>query len=246
MADVRNLFHILETVDSTNNYAMGMVRKGIWKHGNACLAYEQTGGKGRRGKSWESKKRDNILLSLVIDTSMLCISSQFLLSMVASLSCYSLFLKYAKKKVKIKWPNDIYWDDRKAAGILVENVIQGKKWQWAIVGIGMNINQDNFDGYESRRISLSQVTGKRYDVIDLSKELYKLIYSNYDILKAGNSKELLTLYNDHLYKKNEKVTFRKGLETFVTTIKEVAMDGGLLVSDTQERRLEFDEIDWIF
>ena len=131
---------IIDKVDSTNNYAMGLIREGLTKHGAAYFAIEQTAGKGRRSKGWTAEKGKNIILSIVVAPDFLNIQNQFQLSVVAALGCYDLFKNYAGDNVYLKWPNDIFWNDRKAGGILIENVIKGKKWKWSIVGIGININ----------------------------------------------------------------------------------------------------------
>ena len=132
-------------MDSTNNYAMAMVQKGVATTGDAVFAMEQTSGKGRRGKIWKSKKAQNILLTILAQMQWLPVQQQFHLRMGIALACHDFFSKYSKENIKIKWPNDIFINDRKAGGILIENVIKGNLWQWAIIGIGLNINQENFE-----------------------------------------------------------------------------------------------------
>ena len=167
-----NSFMILTSVDSTNNYAMASIRDGIAKHGYACFSYEQTHGKGRRGKVWRTEKGKNIILSIVVNTSFLTVYQQFYLSAAVSLGCIDLFKKYAGDETKIKWPNDIFWNDRKAGGILIENVIKGNVWQWSVIGIGININQTEFNlDTVFKPVSLKQITWKDFDVIELAKEL---------------------------------------------------------------------------
>ncbi len=130
-----NSFTILNRVDSTNNYAMGMIRDGIAKHGDAWFSYDQTHGKGRRGKTWKADKGKNIILSIAVNTSLLDVSRPFFISIAATLGSIDLFKKYAGDETAIKWPNDIFWNDRKAGGILIENSIQGSKWQWSVIGV---------------------------------------------------------------------------------------------------------------
>ena len=239
------LFHILDSVDSTNNYAMGMVRQGLWKHGNACFALEQTAGKGRRGREWKSSNNENIILSLVVNPGFLKLYQQFYLSLITSLSCHELFSMYAKDSVKIKWPNDIYWNDRKAAGILIENVIKGNQWQWSIVGIGMNINQNSFDSELLRPVSLKQITGLEFNVVDLAKELYSLFFKYYDQLLNDSIEGLLEKYNRHLYGRNEIVKLRFERQIFETEIRGVSGDGALLTYDVMDRKFEFDQVEWL-
>ncbi len=101
--------------------------------------------KDRRGKQWISNKAENIILSVAIPMQWLPISRQFEISVAAALSCHDLFKKYVLANLFIKWPNDIFINDSKAGGILIENVIKGKIWQWAVIGIGLNINQEKFE-----------------------------------------------------------------------------------------------------
>ena len=114
-------FIILPSVDSTNNYAMAQSRAGLAMHGTAYLAMEQTNGKGQRGKSWTSKPGENIMLSVVLEPKGLTIGNQFILSASVALACYDFLKKYTDPEMtRIKWPNDLYWQDRKAGGVLVE------------------------------------------------------------------------------------------------------------------------------
>jgi len=242
-------FTILDTVGSTNNYAMQQVHDGLAKHGQAWFATEQTAGKGQRGKNWASEKGKNIAMSLVLEPGQLSaapgrkIISQFHLSAAIALSAFELLKKYAGDEIKIKWPNDLYWRDRKAGGILIENKFQGKAWKWAVVGIGINVNQTEFSKELINPVSLKQITGKIFDAIDLAKELHALLIKN---LSAGKTpEEMLQQYNEHLYKINQLVTFRKAGVKFDTVIKEVSAQGKLVTVDAIEREFDFGEVEWV-
>jgi len=174
---------ILEKVDSTNNYAMAMVHNKAINSGDAVFAKEQSSGKGRRSKVWESEKEKNIIISIVAQMQWLPVQEQFKLSMAVALSCMEFLSRYINENVKIKWPNDIFINDSKAGGILIENVIQGNLWQWAIIGIGLNINQVHFNDDKLNAISLQQVTGKNYDVVRLVGELHKIVLKKITSLK---------------------------------------------------------------
>src|SRR5690349_2865335 len=106
-------FTILETVDSTNNYAMREVQEGKAGHGNVYFTLSQTAGKGQRGKSWNTNPGENLILSIVIDPSRLILSEQFMLSISIALSCCDLFNEFETGDIAVKWPNDLYWRDRK-------------------------------------------------------------------------------------------------------------------------------------
>ncbi len=124
---------------------MAMVQSNTVSSGDAVFAMEQTNGKGRRGKSWKSKIGENIVLSIIIEMQWLPVRQHFHLSVAVALGCLDFFSKFIKNGVKIKWPNDIFIYDRKAGGILIENVVKGNLWQWSVIGIGLNINQENFE-----------------------------------------------------------------------------------------------------
>lgn len=237
-------FTMLDTVDSTNNYAMQQVHDGLAKHGQAWFAAEQTAGKGQRGKSWAGEKGKNIAMSLVLEPGQLKIANQFHLSAAIALTAFDLLKIYAGGEVKIKWPNDLYWRDRKAGGILIENKFHGKAWTWAVVGIGININQTVFDKDLVNPVSLKQITGKTFDVTSLAKELYSLLMKN--LATAAKPDEILKAYNEHLYKINQLVTLRRAGIKFDTVVKEVSAQGKLVTVDAIEREFDFGEVEWVF
>lgn len=237
------LFTILDTVDSTNNYAMQQVHDGLAKHGRAWFANEQTAGKGQRGKHWASEKGKNIAMSLVLVPGQFKITSQFHLSAAIALACFEFLKTYAGDEMKIKWPNDLYWRDRKAGGILIENKFQGKAWKWAVVGIGININQTVFNIDLANPVSLKQITGKTFDAVALAKELHALIMKN--LSEIITMDKILQQYNRHLYKINELVTLRKAGVKFETVIKEVSAHGKLVTVDAMEREFDFGEVEWV-
>ena len=245
MSTISYPFQIFDSLDSTNNYAMGKVREGLWKHSNAAFSYEQTAGKGTRGKHWQSNKRENIILSIVADTSFLDLNNKFYLAAITALSCFDLFSKYARESITIKWPNDLFWNDRKAAGILIENAIRGNKWQSSVIGIGMNINQTLFNNEIIKPVSLKQITGKTYDILLLAEELYNCFFERYESLKRNKFSEIMEEYNLHLFRRNEISKLKKGPAVFESTIVRVSADGMLHTSDVTERTFDFNEVKWL-
>jgi BirA family biotin operon repressor/biotin-[acetyl-CoA-carboxylase] ligase len=247
----------LQSIDSTNKYAMGLIHgdllpdgHGEAQHGMAVFTYEQTAGKGQRGKNWASQKDLNIALSILLNPYPLSVPEQFKLSVCIAVSACEFFSKYAGDETKMKWPNDIYWRDRKAGGILIENVIQSSqstvgRWQWSVAGIGININQTDFDPNLPNPVSLKQITGKKYKPVELAQELCSIIEKNYQLLIAGNFMILFNKYQTHLYKKDEKVKLKKGTRVFETTIKGVSETGQLITQHSIEERFEFGEVEWV-
>ena len=237
-APIGQPFIILPIVDSTNNYAMGLVHEGMASHGTAVFAQYQAAGKGQRGKQWDSEEGMNLILSIILQTPPS--AKPFQLSALIALACRDLVLREVKSEVSVKWPNDIYWRDRKAAGILIENKFQGPEWKWCIAGIGMNLNQVSFDPSLKNPVSLKQVTGRDFDCLQMARDLCEMISFRYQKFDPAI---LLSEYNECLYKKNEMVTLQHDGQTLQTIIRGVNEKGELLTSDITERT--FDQAVWL-
>jgi BirA family biotin operon repressor/biotin-[acetyl-CoA-carboxylase] ligase len=235
----------LESVDSTNNYAMAQIHAGLASHGMVYSALEQSAGKGQRGKSWSSSKGENITLSIVLKPAFLQLSQQFSLSAALAVACHDFLHQYVKDDLYIKWPNDLYWGDRKTGGILTESMSRGKEWIWAIAGIGMNINQTSFPASLPNPVSLKQITGKEYSIIELTKSLCDCVEKRWLELEKQGSTGLLKTYNHFLYKKAQLVKLKKQALVFETRIEGVNPEGQLLTTDTLQRCFDFGEVEWI-
>ena len=238
-------FNTLDRVDSTNNYAMAKVHAGLARHGMAWFAKEQTAGKGQRGKSWEAEPGKNIAMSIVLQPEWLNISNQFYLNAAMAVGCFNFFREYADSGTKIKWPNDLYWRDRKAGGILIENIFQGALWKFSIVGIGININQVTFNDTLKNPVSLKQITGMDHDCEDLAKVLCSALIMTAEKLKPSTFHDTMETYNEHLFKRNENVRLKKGNMVFETVVKGVSGQGRLLTNDSTEREFDFGEVEWL-
>ncbi len=236
---------ILDSVDSTNNYAMGMIQKGKAMDGNAVFAREQTNGKGRQGRQWLSSKDENVILSICLQMQWQHVSQQFGLSMAAALGCIDLMSTYIPGGATIKWPNDIFINDTKAGGILIENVIRGTLWQWSVIGIGLNINQCQFEDSSFKATSLKLETGNEFDILKLSNELYEFVLNRIASLKEGEFENILKEYNENLFAQGQLVKIKKDNFSFETTIIAVSSSGQLLTEDSVKRQFNFDEIKFI-
>jgi len=236
---------VIDSTDSTNNYAMALIQKGIATDGSAVFAMEQTNGKGRRGRQWKSKKGDNIILSISLQMQWLPILQQFQLSVAVALGCFDLLSKYAPGKASIKWPNDLFLNDTKAGGILIENTIKGTLWQWAVIGVGLNINQTDFEATNLNATSLRMAAEKAFPVLQLAEELYEFILKRIEDLKSGHFLSMLETYNQYLFARNKKVILRKNGNIFETKIMGVTDAGQLITRDKIERKFNFDEVEFI-
>ncbi|HTD94488.1 MAG TPA: biotin--[acetyl-CoA-carboxylase] ligase [Chitinophagaceae bacterium] len=237
----------LQSVDSTNNYAFTQLHAGLAQHGMAFFAHEQVAGKGQRGKSWTAPRGSSLIVSLVISPHPLDISRQFWLNACIALSAREFFAKYAGEETKIKWPNDIYWHDRKAGGVLIESIIRGEDpgWQWAVAGIGLNINQASFPPELHNPVSLRQITGREFDTVALAKDLCGTIDRNFQTLTREGFEAIYDSYLDILYKKNEKVRFRNGTRIFEAEVRSVSRSGSLVIRHGIEEEVKHGQIEWL-
>ena len=244
----------LRSVDSTNNYALDLTRaKNLTErqaellHGTTVFAHEQWQGKGQRGKSWAAAPGENLHMSVIIAPQPRQLQQQFTLSAVIALAVRQFFAEKSSSDIFIKWPNDIYFQDRKAGGILIENVISGAEWKWAVIGIGLNVNQTVFDPDLPNPVSLKQITGKDYVCLELAKELSAKVFERIEKCKSQITDCRLQVadYNAHLYKRGEKVRLKKDSRVFEAVIKEVTPTGQLLVEHGTEERFDFGEMIWL-
>ena len=242
---IGNPFIELLSVDSTNNYAMEMLHLSNAKHGTVYFAHEQFAGKGQRKKQWQTHPGENIIMSVVLATSSLEVSNLFSLSAAIALGVHDFFCAFAFENVFIKWPNDLYCNDRKAGGILIQNIIRGKDWQNAVAGIGININQINFDSSITHAISLKQITGKSYEPVQLAKELCTFLDKRFTQLLNDKFNVLLKEYNSVLYKRGELIKFKKDNIVFEGIITEVNINGQLVIEAGAEQAFNVGEIEWL-
>ncbi|MEO7983140.1 MAG: biotin--[acetyl-CoA-carboxylase] ligase [Bacteroidota bacterium] len=258
----------LQSVDSTNNYARGQLHAGLAQPGMAIFAHEQIAGKGQRGKLWKTEKGANIILSLVVNPTPLLLTQQFQLSVCVAASVHEFFSKYAGDDTKIKWPNDLCWQDRKAGGILIESVVHSRQAEvrsrepgvgsdvgasagWtSIVGIGININQTSFDPGIKNPVSLKQITGKNFEPVELSKELCRVFNKWFIEFNQHGFEPVYTYYLSHLYKRNEIVRLKKDNRVFETMIEGVSTAGQLITKQPNTENsmvtaFDFGEVEWV-
>jgi BirA family biotin operon repressor/biotin-[acetyl-CoA-carboxylase] ligase len=241
----RQLFNMLDSVDSTNNYAMAKVHEGLATHGMAWFAHAQTAGKGQRGKEWKSEAGKNILLSIVLKPELVFRAKPFYFSVFIALCCHEFLTSIAGDGFFIKWPNDLYWGDRKAGGILIENNFSGTEWKWAVVGMGINVNQTVFKEGKPEAVSLLEICGREMNPEDIARKLHEFILMKYVTINDETLPDLLPRYNSFLYKKDETVQLKQNFAVFFTTIKEVNATGQLVTFDVMERTFNFGGVQWI-
>lgn len=206
------------------------------------ITNDQTNGKGQRGNSWEAAKGENLTFSLILKPQFVLISEQFNLNILISLGITDALNKI-QDGFTVKWPNDIYYLNKKIAGILIQNNIKGKTIDTSIVGMGININQQLFQ--EPKAQSLSQITGELYDLQQVLNNILTCIELRYLKLKNGQIDRLEKDYLNRLYRLGENHLYKAG-DIFSGKIVGVSRDGQLHIDTTQGvRKFLFKEVEFI-
>ncbi|MCL1932272.1 MAG: biotin--[acetyl-CoA-carboxylase] ligase [Candidatus Azobacteroides sp.] len=226
----------IEKVTSTNDYLKELAHKEVLEEGTVVVTANQTEGKGQRGNVWESEAGKNITCSILLYPSFLQIQRYFLLSEVIGLGVKETLDAYVAG-ITVKWPNDVYYDERKIAGILIENELVGNEYKLSVAGIGININQERFLSKAPRPVSLKQITGRDYDTESILLELIQNILYRYERLKEGDTENLIRMYHDALYRRTGFHRYKADEEIFYARMDRVSDDGFLhLVTEENEER----------
>lgn len=245
----RNII-FLPRVNSTNSYAMEMLKNVNLSEGTVVHTAEQTNGKGQRGSVWKTEKTSNLTASLVIKPTFLNLKNQHYLYQVSALACYDVLaelLDTSQFDIKIKWPNDILVNKQKVAGILIENHVTNSKFSWSVVGIGLNVNQTIFDeGFNAS--SLKIILGKEIDVDKVLESLCKHFEKYYLQLKNNKFDQIKTEYLKHFFRLNNWMDFE--IEDIVKTMYVVGVsdEGMLWLKDKNDRSYYMDvkQIKWLY
>lgn len=236
---------VLTEVGSTNNYANQLVLSKAAEEGTIVLTQFQKKGRGQAGNSWESEAGKNLLATVILYPRFLNAGKQFLLSKIVSLSLVD-FLKNETDDVSIKWPNDIYVGDRKIAGILIENSIQGTTLHSSLLGIGLNLNQTEFLSDAPNPVSLKQINGKIYNIETVAAKILKLIWEWYQKLESGNYSEIDSAYFTQLFRGGEWTEFSKEGNSFKAKIIGIGEFGQLQLKkrDGTVKEFMFKEVEF--
>jgi len=203
----------------------------------------QSAGKGQPGNAWESSKGMNLLFSVMLHPIQVHMDELFLISQLVSVAIKNALDEYTTN-ITIKWPNDIYWNDKKLAGILIENSLQGNKIMSVVIGIGLNVNQKLFLSNAPNPVSLFLITGKRQN----RKQLLQKICQNIMGLYYEMDKEKIRKkYAEYLYRNIGFYSFEANKETFRAKIKEVQPDGMLELETEkgEQKSFYFKEVQFI-
>jgi len=235
----------LPQCDSTNTIAHDLLIKNKATEGCVVITSAQTRGRGQRGNTWEAEPGKNITLSLILKPSFVAIQNQFLLNIAVSLAVADLAKAFLPHQLlKVKWPNDLYYGNKKLGGILIENTINNLFLQHSIVGIGLNINQLSFANEGA--ISFAQLTGKEYTLESVIEQLLTCLEVRYLELKQGKLAKQKFEYLQILYRYQEEYDYRIADKVVKGKILGIAENGKLgLQIENEIKYFDFKEISYM-
>ena len=227
---------------STNDDA----RDEKYHEGDVVWADFQTAGRGQRGHEWHSRKGENLTFSVVLEPTFVPIAEQFSVSEVVALSLVDMLAEYGIE-AKIKWTNDIYVGDKKLVGILIEHSLAATTLRRTIVGVGINVNQTEFDASLPNPVSMAQLLGKELNAEEVLQCFLKHLQENYEALREMQNL-LHERYNSLLYRLNELRTYAlPSGERFSAKILGTATNGALRLEDTEGKTKDylFKEVEFV-
>ena len=230
-----------KTLDSTNKYLQNLLEECVDIVDNVVVTEFQSSGRGQGKNVWESEAGKNLLFSVAVDMSYLKAENQFLLTQMVSVAMIDVLKKYLpEESLFIKWPNDIYFNNKKIAGILIKNEIKGMMLGTSIIGVGLNVNQESFGENLPNPISMKMITGKDYDLEEILM----------NIVNGFNCQRSLTLisqlYNNKLYRYRQWSFYRH--ENSVKEMMIVGYDqfGRLVLKEKNDREVVCDLKEIVF
>lgn len=237
--------HLSETT-STNDEVKRLLVSNTAKYIVAATSF-QTAGRGQQGNHWESRSGQNLLYSIGVRPSFLPPRKQFRLLQVASLAVCNA-LNDISEGFKIKWPNDIYFNDCKISGTLIENELCGQNFKQCILGTGININQTDFSTYPPNPISLKQIIGRDLNPAILLEQILHHFDKLYQQLEQGDEFQLAAAYRAHLFRGEGQFPYRDVEGTFKASVQTIEPDGHLVLlsSSGDLKRYYFKEVKFIF
>lgn len=223
----------LEEIDSTNRYLKDYREEGDEEMIVAVADY-QTAGKGQGTHTWESEKGKNLLFSIKVYPHWIPVRRQFVLSMAGALAVKDALDSYVEH-ITLKWPNDVYWNDQKISGTLIENTIDSKGIKSCVFGIGLNINQLVFHSDAPNPVSLAQILGHEVDRDEVLKKILDGFEKYYELLRRADYMDVSGIYHLSLYRRKGFHLYRDANGEFEGAFVEVEDDGHLILHDRQGR-----------
>jgi BirA family biotin operon repressor/biotin-[acetyl-CoA-carboxylase] ligase len=235
--------HLYNTIDSTNVEAQRLLTNpSIIAHGTTLVALSQTAGKGQFGRPWHTEPGQHLAMTIILKPEATAQDLPRFSKLISLAICMVLEKLDPAFHPKIKWPNDIYLNEKKAAGILIENALAGNRIQHLVVGIGINVNETAFPTELPNAISLRMISVKEFDILEIAKSIQAKILSIIESESRGYANE----YSDRLFMKNKIAEFDQQGKSVHGEIIDVDDQGRLvLLIDDQLKSYYTHEIKWI-
>ena len=214
----------IDRVSSTNNYAAKLLNQTKIPFGAVIMAQFQDDGRGQRGAVWQSKSGENLLFSAILDGSLMKECPPFYLSKCVAVSIKDTLSFFLKRKIHLKWPNDVLVERRKIAGVLIESQWKGNNLFSSIIGVGLNVNQTHFE-YGFDATSMKLLSANDYDLKEVLQVLCTKLNFNFSRLLSKEYSGLQQDYLSSLYKYNEKTHFKIGDKLEEVVLKDVNENG---------------------
>ncbi len=222
---------VLQETDSTISWLREQCNTYKLPSGFAVRAEYQTAGHGQASNKWESELGKNLLCSIYVEPKTITIDKQFYLSQIVSIAIVDTIQHLVKENVTVKWPNDIYINNNKVCGILIENSIIGNSWAYSIIGIGLNINQTEFLSDAPNPVSISQCSGTQHNIQAIAENIIECINTQLNEYSEQAVTSLKQRYMSLLYRKTGLHPYYlcETGETFLAEIADIAPTGHLIL-----------------
>ncbi|MDO9275455.1 MAG: biotin--[acetyl-CoA-carboxylase] ligase [Lutibacter sp.] len=231
----------LNAIESTNFYLKELLVKNEVENYTVVSANYQSAGRGQMGATWHSENGKNLIFSILIKFDLFEIERQFYLSMAVSLGLLAAIRMHISPALFVKWPNDILAGKDKLAGILIENIVSGNFIKQSVIGIGLNVNQEQFPSSIGKVTSLKNITGRTFDTDSLLETIVISIQNFTGYVERKEFEQLKKLYLKSLYKFEIPAMFEaKNGVIFLGKIVDVLEDGKLVVESEDEKTRKFD------
>lgn len=244
----------LSDTTSTNDYLLQLSAESAGekdKAGVCVVSSFQSAGKGMGTNTWESEAGKNLLFSILVRPTWLDASAQYLLSMAEAVALQEVLSEYSDD-ITIKWPNDIYWKDKKISGTRIDGNIKGRYMSDMVIGTGININQESFYSDAPNPVSLFNITGRCHDAEEILQRILERFEYYYNVassewLDNKQCKTISELYRKHLYRSNGMYKYEDKDGTFEAAIEDIQTNGMLILrrADDTLSQYEFKEVKFI-
>lgn len=230
----------LDAIPSTNSFLKEMCANQLLENFTVVVAENQTEGKGQRGNVWNTESSKNLTFSVLIKNFSATKFNPFILNIITPVSVFQVLNSYDLRKLKIKWPNDILAENKKIGGILIENIFKSQDEIDAIIGIGLNVNQTEFENLPNAS-SLNLLLGRDLNKDKLLHQIVMQLENNYQKLRQFGEKFFWNFYNEKLFRKDVPSVFEKNDSSrFQGIIQNVSTEGKLVIQLENDSFQSFD------